>query len=283
MQYKNNMKRNFKVYDCFMYNNEDLILDIRLNTLDRYVDYFVIVESLYDFAGNKKKLQFDIKKFKKFKDKIIYIKVSKLPKKVESFYYKKIWYHQNFVRENFQRNQIMRGLKKANPNDLILISDIDEIPNLLKVDLNKINKCVVFYQRTFQLKFNLEHKNANWQGTRALKYKYLKSPQDVRNTIVRRIKFWQIHRYFLNPQYVNAKKGGWHFTSILSLKDVKKKFISGAHGELDFEKFNPKVLKEKLKKKIDIFNGIKLTKTKIDKNFPEYLLKNKTKFKKYIL
>ena len=277
------MKRNFKVYDCFLYNNEDLILDIRLNTLDRYVDYFVIVESAFTHSGFRKKLNFKLEKFNKFKKKIIYIVVKKLPVKVKHFYLRKVFYHENFVREQFQRNQIMRGLKKANPNDLILISDIDEIPNLLKVDLNKINKCVVFYQRIFQLKFNLELKNANWQRTRALKYKYLKSPQDVRNTIVRRIKFWQIHRYFLNPQYVNAKKGGWHFTSILSLKDVKKKLISGGHGELDFEKFNPKVLKEKLKKKIDIFYGIKLTKTKINKSFPEYLLKNKTKFKKYIL
>ena len=61
------MKKNFKIYDCFMFNNENLILDIRLNVLNNYVDYFVIVESIYDHAGNKKKLNFKIEKFKNFK------------------------------------------------------------------------------------------------------------------------------------------------------------------------------------------------------------------------
>ena len=276
------MKKEFKVYDCFMFNDENFILNIRLNILDKYVDKFVIVESLYDFAGNKKKLQFDIKKFKKFKDKIIYIKVSKLPKKVESFYYKKIWYHQNFVRENFQRNQIMRGLKSASPNDLIIISDIDEIPNLSNINFNSINKCVIFYQRVFRLKFNLECKDEYpWQGSRILKYKYLKSPQDVRRIDVKRIKPWQIHRIFMNPKFI--RNGGWHFTSILPLKEIVSKYKSGAHGEININKFDVNLMKKKISKGIDIVHDhFKLTKISLDKNFPEYITRNKKKFKNFI-
>lgn len=276
------MKKEFKVYDCFMFNDESFILNIRLNILDKYVDKFVIVESLYDFAGNKKKLQFDIKKFKKFKDKIIYIKVSKLPKKVESFYYKKIWYHQNFVRENFQRNQIMRGLKSASPNDLIIISDIDEIPNLSNINFNSINKCVIFYQRVFRLKFNLECKDEYpWQGSRILKYKYLKSPQDVRRIDVKRIKPWQIHRIFMNPKFI--RNGGWHFTSILPLKEIVRKYKSGAHGEININKFDVNLMKKKISKGIDIVHDhFKLTKISLDKNFPEYITRNKKKFKNFI-
>ena len=62
------------IYDCFMYFDEDLILDIRLNTLDKFVDYFVIVESTSTHSGEKNELKFDIKKYKDFKDKIIPIK-----------------------------------------------------------------------------------------------------------------------------------------------------------------------------------------------------------------
>ena len=61
-----------KIFDCFMYFDEDLILDIRLNTLDKFVDYFVIVESTSTHSGEKNELKFDIKIFKDFKDKIIY-------------------------------------------------------------------------------------------------------------------------------------------------------------------------------------------------------------------
>ena len=241
------MKRNFKVYDCFLYNNEDLILDIRLNTLDRYVDYFVIVESAFTHSGFRKKLNFKLEKFNKFKKKIIYIVVKKLPVKVKHFYLRKIFYHKNFVREQFQRNQIMRGLKNANPNDLIIISDIDEIPNLSKIDFNLVDKCTIFYQRVFRLKLNLECKNEYpWQGSRILKFKHLNSPQEIRNIIVKRIKPWQIHRFFLNPKYIEY--GGWHFTSILPLNKVINKLKSGAHGEINLKKFNTNILKKKLRK-----------------------------------
>jgi len=64
-----------KIYDCFQFFNEENVLDLRLNILDEFVDFFVIVESTTDHQGRDKKLNFDIEKFKKFKKKIIYIAV----------------------------------------------------------------------------------------------------------------------------------------------------------------------------------------------------------------
>ena len=111
-----------KFIDCFLYHNEDLILDIRINTLNKFVDKFVIVESKYDHQGNKKKLNFDIKKFNRIRKKIIYLIIDEFPKKMS-----------NWERENYQRNFIMKGLEGFDDNDYIIISDVDEIPNLLKL------------------------------------------------------------------------------------------------------------------------------------------------------
>src|SRR5210317_1533229 len=99
-----------KIYDCFSYWDEDLLLDLRLNILNNYVDYFVIVEGNKTWQNNSKKLRFNFKKFKKFKKKIIYVPVKNLPGGKNPY-----------SRENFQRNCILRGLKNAKEDDLILI------------------------------------------------------------------------------------------------------------------------------------------------------------------
>ena len=101
-----------------MYFDEDLILDIRLNTLDNLVSKFIICEATRDHAGFKKRLNFDIKKFTKFKDKIEYIVVDDIPTKVISN--KKGW-HKNHIRDKFQRNAIARGLTQCNQDDWIMI------------------------------------------------------------------------------------------------------------------------------------------------------------------
>jgi len=103
-----------KIYDCFLYWDEDLLLDLRLNILNDYVDYFVIVEGNKTWQNNYKNFRFDIKKFQKFEKKIIYIQVKDMPEG------KNPW-----IRENFQRNCIERGFKDIRDNDLIIISDLD--------------------------------------------------------------------------------------------------------------------------------------------------------------
>ena len=126
-----------KIFDCFMYFDEEEVLDLRLNVLYDSVDYFVIVESIYNHKGEERDLLFDLEKFKKFSNKIIYLKHEKIPETVEIINNDddekekdKKYIMNALYRENAQRNFIVNGLKNANENDLILISDVDEIPKL---------------------------------------------------------------------------------------------------------------------------------------------------------
>ena len=171
-----------KIFDCFMYFNEDVILDLRLNILDKYVDYFVIVESSFTHKGDKRKLQFDNKKFEKFKKKIIYLVYDNKPKDIDEVLNKdhediksRKYILNSILRENGQRNFILNGLKDANEEDLVLISDVDEIPNLEKVEISKIDqKIIMFKQEMFYYKFNLKLPEFFWTGTRACKKKIFK-------------------------------------------------------------------------------------------------------------
>ena len=72
-----------KIFDCFMYFDEEIVLDLRLNTLNEYVDYFVIVESSFNHKGEKRELKFNLKKFEKFSKKIIYLVYDEVPQKIE--------------------------------------------------------------------------------------------------------------------------------------------------------------------------------------------------------
>ena len=127
-----------KIFDCFMYFDEDIVLELRLNSLDKYVDYFVIVESEFTHKGDKRNLKFNHKKFEKFKNKIIYKIYNEPPKDIElvnnedNEKLKQKKYIMNALkRENYQRNCIQEGLKDADPTDMILISDLDEVPLIL--------------------------------------------------------------------------------------------------------------------------------------------------------
>ena len=168
------------IYDCFMYFDEDLLLDLRLNIMKDYVKKFIITESTYLHSGREKKLNFDYKNFKKFKDKIIYIVVDKPPKGIEDINSqdsiliknKKIL-DNSLKRENNQRNRLIDGLKHAEDDDIILSSDLDEIPNLSKFRFK--NKITLFQQKVFYYKFNLMQPNFKWMGTRACKKKTIKT------------------------------------------------------------------------------------------------------------
>ena len=142
-----------KLLDCFMYFDEDMVLDIRLNTLNDKVDKFIIAEATKNHAGHPKKLNFNINNFSKFRDKIIYLVIEDLPTHVKFF--KKGW-HENHLRDQFQRNSLERGYKDFSDEDLIMISDIDEIPDPKKIKNFKIeNRYACFMQKNFQSKINL--------------------------------------------------------------------------------------------------------------------------------
>jgi beta-1,4-mannosyl-glycoprotein beta-1,4-N-acetylglucosaminyltransferase len=230
------------IYDCFMYFDEDLLLDLRLNVLDKYVKKFIITESTYLHSGKEKKLKFDHKNFKKFKDKIIYKVVDSPPSGIEvvnlndsiEIKNKKIL-DNSLKRENNQRNKLINGLDVANDNDLILCSDLDEIPNLDNFKFK--NKITLFKQNVFYYKFNLMQPNFKWIGTRACKKKQLLEFQWLRNIKGKAYPVWRLDTLFSKKKYINIDiidDGGWHFTSIKNAKDIFYKLSNFMH-HLEFE------------------------------------------------
>ena len=295
-----------KIYDCFMYFDEDLILDLRLNYLSKYVDKFVIVESQYNHKGEKRKLQFDKKKFKKFENKIIYIGSDKIPSGIEKIDkdetedVKSGKYIMNAVRrENFQRNQIIEGLTNAEQNDWIIISDVDEIPNLEKLRIKDMkNKLIFFKQQMMYYKFNLKYDNFTWIGSKACRKKDLISPQWIRNIKDRSYPWWRIDSYFSNKKYSNIKfveNGGWHFSYIKTPELIEKKLRSYLHHrEYDLNPIGVDQIKKIMDSKKAIYNlnldqrivkkfgkGNMLSKVGLN-SLPEYIILNKNKFKNWL-
>ena len=269
-----------KIYDCFSYWDEDLLLDLRLNILNDYVDYFVIVEGNKTWQNNSKKLRFDIQKFSKFKNKIIYIPVEDMPDG-----------NNPYLRENFQRNCITRGLKKSLPDDLILISDLDEIPNPKVLDKFKLNmKFAVLKQMHFYYKFNM-HSTVNpfWYGSRICVKKYLKSPQWLRDLKFKKRPFWRLDKFRLNNIIEN---GGWHFCNLKSPDELLYKYQNLCETNDPYifnEKIDLKYLDvEEIKKKIILGDDIigrneKYKVIEINENFPDFIKKNKDKYKNWII
>jgi beta-1,4-mannosyl-glycoprotein beta-1,4-N-acetylglucosaminyltransferase len=266
------------IYDCFTYFNEDLILDLRFNILFDKVDYFVIIEGNKTHSGKTKKKNFQIEKFSKFKKKIKYFFIENMPNDNNSW-----------ELENFQRNQIMLGLKKANKEDLILISDCDEIPNLKtirNIDLKKIkNNIFVFEQKCFYYKLNLLNPGSNpWHGTKLVRYDFLKesTPQNIRNYKIKQYPFWRIDR---PKNAIILKNGGWHFSFLNNINKIKHKLESFAHTEFNKNIFtNKKNLRNKVKNYQDLFDdSIFLKKINVNSSYPEYIVRNKKKFKNWIV
>ena len=294
-----------KIFDCFMYFDEEVVLDVRLNTLNEFVDYFVIVESKFTHSGEERKLKLNLKKFQKFKDKIIYLVYENQPpeieniknedsrlEKVEKYLFNAIY------RENGQRNYIQNGLNKAEQNDIILISDVDEIPNLQNINFNKINKKIIlFKQNMFYYKFNLQLPNLIWTGTKACKKKELINPQWLRNIKDRKYPFYRIDTFFSEKKYKSIdfiEDGGWHFTNIKTAEEIEHKLKSYLHHR-EFDE-NPltvsqidKIIKDKraiydlnVDKTVNkIGNGNDLKKFDINK-LPIYIQKNLNTFKEWI-
>ena len=294
-----------RIFDCFMYFDEDTILDLRLNVLDKYVDYFVIVESVFTHKGEKRKLKYDPSKFGKFNNKIIYLVYEEVPKNVEQISEnddekeKSRKYILNAAyRENGQRNFILNGLRNTNNEDIILISDVDEIPNLENVNFNEIKqKIILFNQDMFYYKFNLKLPNLVWTGTKACKMKYLKSPQWLRNIKDRKYPFYRIDILLSDKKYSSIKfidEGGWHFSNIKTASEIEHKLKSYLHHrEFDLVPLNVNEIKKIMENKQAIYDlsvdktvnkigiGSKLEKYDL-KKLPEVITINLEKYKEWL-
>ena len=296
-----------KIYDCFTFNNELDLLELRLNILNDKVDFFVLVEASKTHSGEDKDLIFERnkKRFDRFLDKIIHIKIDDMPELING---------NRWILENFQRNAIMRGLSDCKDDDVVIISDLDEIPNLKQIDgiiktlnLNSDKKDIMyhFYEKFKKMitilnnkllfrivdhfKFNSSRLivfkqniyyyylngfiNDNWFGSRVVLYKDLinyfnSSPQMIRNSVSNNI----------------ILKGGWHFSYLLTPEEISKKIHSFAHSEYDKDNYTDiNLIRERIMKGEDLF-GRKddITYVKIDGAYPSYLLENLEEYKKYI-
>jgi beta-1,4-mannosyl-glycoprotein beta-1,4-N-acetylglucosaminyltransferase len=249
-----------------MFFDEEMLLGLRLKTLDKYIDKFIIVESKYTHSGDKKKLIFNINKYSEFKSKINYIVTEDPPEGIENINnddnenQKNIKHIMNALRrENYQRNKIMDGLNKADPEDWVIISDLDEIPNLNKINFNKINKKIIFFkQRVFYYKLNLELKKIHWIGSKAVLKKNLISPQWLRNIKDRIYSRWRLDIIFSKKKYNNIfymDDGGWHFSYIKKPEDIEKKLKSYLHHrEYDLEPLGIEKIKNFVNNKSVIYD-----------------------------
>ena len=284
--------------DCFMYFDEDMILDIRLNILDKYVSNFIICEANFNHNGTNRKLKFDINKFSKFKEKIIYIPLEEQPKNLrkilnsdnQSIKNSKIL-DNALLRENFQRNFLKNKIKNFHDDDLIIISDVDEIPNLENFTYKA--KITFFEQKMFYYKLNLLHKNFKWYGSKITKKKHLKSPQWLRNIKSRKYPFWRIDILFSMKKYNNInfiENGGWHFTNIKSAEKIDYKMKNFLH-HLEYEESGlgveeiRKIISEKkvfydhnADKRDKKWSAEIILVKESDQHLPDFIIENKEKY-----
>ena len=264
------------IYDCFQYFNEDHIVDLRLNILDKYVDYFVISESTKTHQGKNKKINFKINNFPKFKDKIKFI-ISDYNGEIP----KGKHIGGESLIEKYQRNSLQDGLKDASPDDLIILSDSDEIPDLTKIKLiQKGKKFIAFSQRMYTYKLNLLNCNeSDWIGSKITKKKYLTSMQNLRDLKFKRYPFWRIDKK--NLQII---EGGWHFSYLQTSNEILNKIKSFSHGEFNDGNLSVEEIEKRINNKQDIFGrGYHLKKVELDESFPKYILNNKKKYLKWTL
>ena len=205
------------IYDRFPFNNELDILDIRLNILDPYVDYFVLCEAPWTQAGKPKPLYFDQNRanFQKFLSKIIYLTPDRMPGGPN-----------HWIRENYQRDWLSEGLFGASSRDIILVSDADEIWNPAKLDEIRPSGITIFLQDYYRYYLNLRSPDRPYWpiGTRATHFHEMASPQGMRNWGGR-------FKPILRKQVIF--NGGWHFSDLGGPEVVRKKLMNCADQQMD--------------------------------------------------
>ena len=290
-----------RIFDCTTFYSEHLMLDVRFNILNEKVDKFIVVESLFSHSGKPKKLNFDIKNYQKFKDKINYIIIENEPEGLVV--------NQNLSSAEKRLNSLKRveqsydymakSLNDAEDNDLIILSDNDEIPNLnSKQFLNSKKNIFIFEQLFFYYKFNLHYDLMNWFGSKACRKKKLMSMPWLRNLKNKQYPFWRFDTLFSKTKYNNLeiiKDGGWHFTNLMTAEKLYEKMSNfGHHNEFDESGLKINDIKNKIENREMFYNHF-LDQTNSNKwkndyklkiinenKLPLYVMQNKEKFKKWL-
>ena len=293
-----------RIIDCTTYYEEDLMMDLRFNILNDYVDKFIVSEAVFTHSGNSKKINFDPNNFKKFKDKIIHIIVDIDPiEKINNDNIESSKKRLNSIRRiEFQRNEIEKGLEKASDDDYIIYSDNDEIPNLenIKFSENK-SKIILFKQKLYYYKFNLAYPKLNWYGSKSCKKKDLKNITWLRNIKTKKYNFFRFDTFFSNTKYIDLKiveNGGWHFTNLKTPEELHRKYLNDEmHSEFENKKLNIQDIQNKISKKYVNYNHFADSKSSIDSKYdnefnletvnldalPKYIRVNEDKYKKWIV
>ena len=288
-----------KIIDCTTYYSEDLMLDIRFNILNQFVDKFIIVEATHSHSGEKKTLNFNINNFPKFKDKIEYLIIENEPegiiKNTEDSSVKRM---NSLLRIEQSYNYILNALETVSEDDLICLSDNDEIPNLeSKYFKNSKKDVFIFKQLFFYYKFNLFYDLMPWFGTKACKKKKLISLSWLRNLKNKKYPWWRIDTYFSKTKQTNIQivdNGGWHFTNLKTAEEIHKKLSNfGHHNEFDDSNLTIEDIQACIDNKIVNYNHLadksdnnKYSaeyKLKIvsDEFLPKFLINNKDKYKNW--
>lgn len=248
------------IYDCFIFNDELDLLELRLEELGDMVDFFVLVESNTTFSGQQKPLYFkeNIWRFEKFIKKIKHIIVDDMPS-----------ISNPWVREIHQRNAMSRGIELGRDNDIILFSDLDEIPRLDNiVSYISNNNIHLLEQRFFYYKYNLLRGVTNRASASLLK-NIVVTPHEIRT---------------LNGCPV-IKDAGWHFSYLMNEEQIAAKIKAFSHQEFNLAQFtSTERIKERVDAMVDLFDRKSATMkvVPIDDSFPRYLQNNLLKYKDLI-
>ena len=288
-----------KIIDCTSFYNEHMMYEVRLNVLKDKVDKFIVTESTYSHSGKKKKLNFDINNYPKFKDKIKYIVIDKEPDGiVEENNNPYLQRSNSLKRIALSYDESLKELKNFSNNDFIMLSDNDEIPNLNSEDFLKNNNSIVlFNQLFFYYKFNLLYDKMIWPGTKGCTKGKLKSLSWLRNIKLKKYPFWRLDTLFSSTKYIDLniiKDGGWHFTNLKSPEEMYDKFMNfGHHDEFRLSGITIEKIREKIINKEMFYNHFadKSSTNKWESNYklkladekilPNYLINNKDKFSEW--
>ena len=288
-----------KIIDCTTYYSEDLMLDVRFNILNEYVDKFIITESKFSHSGKEKPLNFNINNFPKFKDKIQYLVIENEPEGIDKNDNSSAVKRMNsLLRINQSYDYMMNAIKDASDDDLICLSDNDEIPNFDSEVFKNSNKDIfIFKQLFFYYKFNLFYDLMPWYGTKACRKKKLVSLSWLRNLKNKRYPLWRLDTLFSKTKQTNlqiVENGGWHFTNLKTAEEIHTKLSNfGHHNEFDVSGVTVKDIQECIDNRIVNYNhqadqsadnkytaNYKLQLIE-DKILPKYLISNKQNLKEW--
>ncbi len=272
------------IYDCFTFFNELDLLEIRLNVLNDVVDRFVLVEATKTHSGKDKPLYFkeNQERFKAFQDKIIHIVVADYPAGASTWVY-----------ENHQRNAILRGLSQAQPDDAIMISDMDEIPrpDLVRA-YAQTKEVVLFVQKLYYYYLNyLNVSNPEWPlGTKLFPYRCLLGDDSTLSFSYNEFLLPEINqgvtptkmRFVQNVTVI--RNAGWHFSYLGGTEAIIKKIQSTAHQEFNQEKNRDSDdILERIRAGKDLFGrGDRYFGVWIDGDYPQFIRDNQAKYQRLI-